>query len=172
MGFSRQGYWSGLSCPPLQGIFPTQDQTHVSCIGRWVLYHCASWKALTSSYLTLTRLWFLKLLYFKELIQSREVLYPWTVWGPLLIFWNSVPGCCFGVSSMTPSGSGWVPDLSSQTPLTLCVCGPGTRTDRRVRMEELSFLFPPLPSACVWRSVSILSLPFSFLSHVICVDEC
>ena len=24
MGFSRQKYWSGLPCPPLQGIFPTQ----------------------------------------------------------------------------------------------------------------------------------------------------
>ena len=24
MGFSRQEYWSGLPCPPRQGIFPTQ----------------------------------------------------------------------------------------------------------------------------------------------------
>ena len=24
MGFSRQEYWSGLPCPPCQGIFPTQ----------------------------------------------------------------------------------------------------------------------------------------------------
>ena len=35
-----------------QGIFPTRDQTHVSyvsCLGRCVLYHCATWKAPYSS---------------------------------------------------------------------------------------------------------------------------
>ena len=47
MGFSRQEYWSGLLCPfpgdlpnpenlPDTGIKPT---SHVSCTGRWVLYH-------------------------------------------------------------------------------------------------------------------------------------
>ena len=40
MGFSRQAYWSGLSCPPPgdlpnPGIKPT---SYVSCIGKWVLY--------------------------------------------------------------------------------------------------------------------------------------
>ena len=44
MGFSRREYWSGLPCPPPgdllnPGIEPT---SHVSCIGRWVLYHKAS----------------------------------------------------------------------------------------------------------------------------------
>ena len=43
MGFSRwQEYWNGLPYPPLQGIIPTWDQTHVSYIpytGRQVLYH-------------------------------------------------------------------------------------------------------------------------------------
>ena len=29
----------------LQGIFPTQGWTHVSCIGRRVLYHWATWEA-------------------------------------------------------------------------------------------------------------------------------
>ena len=41
MGLTRQEYCSGLLCPP-PGIFPTKDQTHlscVSCIGRQVLYH-------------------------------------------------------------------------------------------------------------------------------------
>ena len=41
MGFSRQKYWSGLSCPP-PGIFPTHGlnpHSYVSRIGRWVLYH-------------------------------------------------------------------------------------------------------------------------------------
>ena len=42
MGFSRQDYWSGLSCPPPGESFQSRDRTHVSyvsCIGRWVLYH-------------------------------------------------------------------------------------------------------------------------------------
>ena len=38
MGFSRQEYWSGLQFP-FAGDPVTQDQTHVTCIGRWVLYH-------------------------------------------------------------------------------------------------------------------------------------
>ena len=36
MGFPRQEYWSGLR-------FPSPDGTSVSCIGRWMLYHCATW---------------------------------------------------------------------------------------------------------------------------------
>ena len=43
MEYSRQEYWSGLP-------FPTPgDLTHVSCIpciGRWILYHWATWEAL------------------------------------------------------------------------------------------------------------------------------
>ena len=34
----------------LQGIFPTQGLTYFSCvfwIDRWILYHCATWKALS-----------------------------------------------------------------------------------------------------------------------------
>ena len=31
---------TGVGCQCLlQGIFPTQDWTHISCIGRWILYH-------------------------------------------------------------------------------------------------------------------------------------
>ena len=42
IGFSRQKYWSRLPCPPLgdlhnPGIEP--QVSHLSCIGRWVLYH-------------------------------------------------------------------------------------------------------------------------------------
>ena len=37
MGFSRQDYWNGLPFPS-PGDLPTRDQTHVSCIGRQVLY--------------------------------------------------------------------------------------------------------------------------------------
>ena len=50
MRFSRQEYWSGLPCPP-PGVLPdpgTEPESHVSCIGRWVLYqqdHLGSPKA-------------------------------------------------------------------------------------------------------------------------------
>ena len=41
---------TGMGCHALlQGIFPTQDQIHisnVSCIGRQILYHGATWEAL------------------------------------------------------------------------------------------------------------------------------
>ena len=47
MGFLRQEYWSRLPFPPL-GDFPwPRDWTrtfYVSCIGRWMLYHCAAWE--------------------------------------------------------------------------------------------------------------------------------
>ena len=44
MEFSRQEYWSGLpfSSP---GIFATLDQTHVSYVGRQILYHWDTWEA-------------------------------------------------------------------------------------------------------------------------------
>ena len=41
IGFSRQEYWSGLPFPP-PGDLPNpgiEAETHVSCIGRRVLYH-------------------------------------------------------------------------------------------------------------------------------------
>ena len=37
-GFSRQEYWSGLSCPP-PGIFPSQGQNPGLPYGRWIPYH-------------------------------------------------------------------------------------------------------------------------------------
>ena len=42
MGFSRQEYESGCHFL-LQEISWPRDQTHVSCTGRWILYHCATW---------------------------------------------------------------------------------------------------------------------------------
>ena len=42
MGFSRQECWSGCHFP-LQEISQLRDQTHVCCIGRWILYHYATW---------------------------------------------------------------------------------------------------------------------------------
>ena len=48
-GFSRQEYWSGLPLPS-PGIFPTQGSNSrpvscVSCTGRRILYHWATWGA-------------------------------------------------------------------------------------------------------------------------------
>ena len=40
MGFPRQEYWSGLPFPPPADL--PRDQTYVSYLGRWVLYHWAS----------------------------------------------------------------------------------------------------------------------------------
>ena len=46
--FSRQEYWSGLPCSPPgdlpdPGIKP--GALNISCIGRQVLYHCATWES-------------------------------------------------------------------------------------------------------------------------------
>ena len=43
MWFSRQEYCRGLLFPP-PGGFLTQGSTHISCIGRQILYHWATWK--------------------------------------------------------------------------------------------------------------------------------
>ena len=48
MGFPRQEYWGGLPFPSL-GILLTRDPTHVSYIGRRILYHCATWEAPATS---------------------------------------------------------------------------------------------------------------------------
>ena len=39
--FCREGCWSGWSCPPPGGLPDPgiEPASHVSCIGRWVLYH-------------------------------------------------------------------------------------------------------------------------------------
>ena len=45
MEFSRQKNWSGL---PFPNPVDFSDWTHVSgtsCIGRWILYYCATWEA-------------------------------------------------------------------------------------------------------------------------------
>ena len=48
MGFSRQEYWSGLLCPP-PGDLPDPgtepESLNISCTGRQILYHHATWKA-------------------------------------------------------------------------------------------------------------------------------
>ena len=40
------GKYTGVGCHYLlQGTFPTRDWTRVSCLGRWILYHWATWEA-------------------------------------------------------------------------------------------------------------------------------
>ena len=43
--FSRQEYWSSLPFPP-PGNLPDPGMETVSCIGRWILNHYATWEAL------------------------------------------------------------------------------------------------------------------------------
>ena len=48
LGFLRQEYSSGLPFPPPQASWP-RDWTLISCIScisRWILYHCATWETL------------------------------------------------------------------------------------------------------------------------------
>ena len=40
MGSPRQEYWSGLTVPTATSV------SAISCIDRWILYHCAPWEAL------------------------------------------------------------------------------------------------------------------------------
>ena len=61
-GFSRQEHWMSYHCP-LQGISPTQGSRTlmnphlcVSCIGREVLYPCATWKP---SYVTIRMMYWI-----------------------------------------------------------------------------------------------------------------
>ena len=48
MGFPRQEYWSGLPFPPSGDLPNPGDESCISCsfcIGRWILYHQATWEA-------------------------------------------------------------------------------------------------------------------------------
>ena len=49
MRFSWQKYWSGWDAISFsKGISQSKDQNHIfciSCIARWILYHCATWEA-------------------------------------------------------------------------------------------------------------------------------
>ena len=48
MGFYRENCWSGLTTSFSRGSSQARDQTQVSwvsCVGGWILYHCAAWKA-------------------------------------------------------------------------------------------------------------------------------
>ena len=47
-GFPKQRYWNGLPFSFLQDVFLTRDRTHISWIGRWILYHWAIREALNT----------------------------------------------------------------------------------------------------------------------------
>ena len=61
MGFPRQEYWKISSS---RGSSWLKEGTHVSwvsCIGRWILYHCTTWEALDLSikyHLSIISYWF------------------------------------------------------------------------------------------------------------------
>ena len=42
MGFPRQEYWRGVAVSFCRGSSWLEDQTHISCIGRQILYHWAT----------------------------------------------------------------------------------------------------------------------------------
>jgi len=47
MEFSKQEHWSGLRFPTLGESSQARDWTSVSCVScivRWILYHCATWE--------------------------------------------------------------------------------------------------------------------------------
>ena len=46
MGFPRQEYWSEVLLPPPGESSRPRDRNpipYASCIGRWILYYCATW---------------------------------------------------------------------------------------------------------------------------------
>ena len=77
MGFSRQKYWSRLPFPP-PGDLSDPGIEHVfcvSCIGRWILYHWATWKAppfssLANLFLKVIRIIYL-FVYYWHIIDSQ-----------------------------------------------------------------------------------------------------
>ena len=59
MGSSRQESWSGLAFPPPGESFQPRHRTCttcISCIGRWILYHCTTWETHPHRYLSVS-LW-------------------------------------------------------------------------------------------------------------------
>ena len=78
--FSRQECWNGLPFPTpgdLPGVGSSRDQTGVSCIGRWIFYHCATWEILLCHHcgISLWYLWIVEILNFKPLYSIVTSLY-------------------------------------------------------------------------------------------------
>ena len=107
MGFSKQEY--GVDCHfLLQGIFLTHDGTHVSCIGRWILYHWATGKPLRCDQ-QLLNLW--------ELGKGDFLCDQKNFWGSFIYSTFFLPNLCLWrwptyTASMGPLYSGLSLDLS------------------------------------------------------------
>ena len=56
MEFPRQEYWSGVPFPTPGDLPDPGTETHVSCIGRWVPYHCTT-SILIKAEIFLSELW-------------------------------------------------------------------------------------------------------------------
>ena len=50
-GISQAGILEWVAISTSRGSSQPRDQTQVSCLGRWILYHCATWEAQGSSIL-------------------------------------------------------------------------------------------------------------------------
>ena len=77
VGFSRQEFWSGLPCPsswdlPDPGIEPV---THVSCIGRQILYHSLHLGSPEADYFELTECLWDNLFFFSRLLCKIRITF-------------------------------------------------------------------------------------------------
>ena len=98
---------TGVGCHFLfQGIFWLRDQTHVSCIDKWTLYHCTTWEyaaskmILTSNFYLLIKFTFQYKCFYTSFDPSwkwnamslmRFVIILWKIGlkstGPIFLFW-------------------------------------------------------------------------------------
>ena len=46
MEFSRQEYWRWVAISSSRWSAQPKDKNRISCIGRWILYHCSTWEAI------------------------------------------------------------------------------------------------------------------------------
>ena len=81
-GFFRQEYWNGLPLtPPGDLPYPEIEPTSlVSCIGRWILYHCGPWEAyIHNGYLIIVFLTATTITNKQKDPQLLRVLYLWSI---------------------------------------------------------------------------------------------
>ena len=93
MGFSRQEYWSGLSFPSPGDLPRPRDLNCMSCIGRQILYHWATRKALCQNYWSLnfpTREWRI------EISHSVHHRFPRFLWSLLISLKHIIQNASIG----------------------------------------------------------------------------
>ena len=100
ISFSR-----GSSCP--------RDRTHISCIGRWILYHWATWECQGALCFVVIFSWYLYMKYWvKEIAVNRPLVMWQYVVGAgrhSIILWLGVPLHCelHKYFSVSPFKMGW-----------------------------------------------------------------